>query len=129
MTKQYYRIQFRSPAYYQEDHKIIVNSFKELKEFVLDDLEDLMNYTFDEDVRITRRMHTGHMYRDLPNNKYKIVGKVLSWKRLRPSGYYKQFSDEEIGDKITEDQQYIEYWCERIPKKALEHFAGFEEVK
>lgn len=124
MTKQYYLIQFRSPAYYQEDKKIIVSSIKELKQFVRKNKEFLID-TIPIDENISNRMHTGHMYRD-PDDR--IVGKVFSWKRLRPSGYYKKISDEEIGDKLDDDDRYIEYWCTRIPKKKLVHFAGFEEI-
>lgn len=106
--KQYYYIQFRSPKLYREDVKIIVKDLKELKQWIKNDIENI-KYEVKDFPKVGKRMYINNMHHDKAGDK--IIGKVFTF-----------------GDRYRE-KDYIEYWCDRIPKNELYQFAGFEEAR
>jgi hypothetical protein len=122
--KQYYKITVNSPFVWRDSIKLIVNSRKELKNWVKLDIESLKYYFPKRDqykenniVKVYKRLKTNTMYCDS-----KVSGVCYSLRY-----YPTEQKQEELED--YGDQDYISYWCHKIPQKDLIQYAGFEEIE
>jgi len=128
--KQYYACTFSSPFWYDEDKKVIVNSVKELRDYVKQEFQFLQEqYPIDssfksEIVKVFKRLKTSRQYTEFKDGHSETSGYVFTLEYCPTEEYMEKHGDYGY-------QSYMSYWCSRITKKEIADFAlsEFEEIK
>lgn len=115
--KQYYYIFCETVPYSMDSQKLIFNSFKELKKYVVNDIK----YCMDE-----------YPLTDYLKEKYDIK-KV--YKRIYVDKIH-EYDDTDRGyrfmvyykDNKGDYGEYIEYYCKKVTKKDMWKYANFKEI-
>jgi hypothetical protein len=140
--KQYYRVILTSEFVSMERKKIAVNSVKELKEFVKQEIHELMRDYFSKH----RIREAVELYNREPHRYIDLFSKIkYVYKQVRKSNMYRdtEISVSNAGGAVVvgktfsmeyrnehkEIEQLFTLWCERIPIRDMIHFAGFEELE
>ena len=123
---QYYIIYLDSSFYYDETEKIIVKSFRELKDYVKSKIDYLLQYhPISKDQK--QKYNIKKLYKRI--HMYYIQDGSGDWDRHKDQKLdgYSFFID--YRDKKGDFDYLLMYDCRKILKKDLWEYSGFKEIK
>lgn len=111
--KQFYKLVFAQQGQCIDTEKIVVESFKQLQEYVKSELRHITNdLEYNINKKFMKRIYISDSFVDLPNGKQKKAGKVFTIETLAKS----------------KEHDIIECWTRRIHKDQLYQYCGFKEI-